>query len=357
LISLNVSNNQLQPPMPEGLRRRGLTIFDSNCFKREETELDDSKNRNQHLNHLGAIIDESELKISQDQVETLQRQLDQSESQTKELRQQLETSRQELIMKEQELESFRQELFLKEQRFQLELVTKKELIVKEQSFQQELVMKEQEVATVWLIQIIQTINNSNKEIPGLRIAELSDFILEEVKFSSTGCNGCVKGVKINWEKIQQRVKLTQCESLPEYIAVKMLWNYSDQQNTQSGTLVQKDKFDREYYFPLGHPHWSIIQVHNYFRSNTLHDYLPSPEMIEFCSNRTTFFTMECGQGNLETFIENNPNINNHQKGLILFQLLVGVSHLQSCEFAHMDLKVDCSPSSKKIHSRRFVHFG
>jgi serine/threonine protein kinase len=60
------------------------------------------------------------------------------------------------------------------------------------------------------------------------------------------------------------------------------------------------------------------------------------------ATRTTYFTMEAGQGTLEQFLrENNNKIMDWRSGLmIVVQILWGVQHISSLGFAHMDLKLD-----------------
>jgi hypothetical protein len=106
----------------------------------------------------------------------------------------------------------------------------------------------------------------------LRVAELADFKLGNRVFSSCGQFGSVHGVHTNWTRLEKRINIPP-ESERRYweiVALKMLFNFNHPR--ANPTEEQKNLFDQEYFLPLTHPHWSIIQVFNYFRSDLIFDF-------------------------------------------------------------------------------------
>jgi serine/threonine protein kinase len=178
----------------------------------------------------------------------------------------------------------------------------------------------------------------------LRVAELADFQLANRVFSSCGPFGIVHGVHTNWTRLEKRINIPieserRCWDI---VALKMMFNF----NYPQADLVdeQKNRFDQEYFLPLTHPHWSIIQVFNYFRSDMIPDLLPDQgaqhRMYSLFATRTTYFTMEAGQGTLEQFLRKSKIMDWKSGLMIVVQILWGVQHISSLGFAHMNLKLD-----------------
>jgi serine/threonine protein kinase len=196
---------------------------------------------------------------------------------------------------------------------------------------------------LWLQNLKNKLENPCDRQP-LRVAELGDFILANPSFSSSGQFGTVHGVRTNWNRLEKRIAIPE-ESQRAYweiVALKMLFNFN--QPKANPTMEQKTRFDQEYFFPLAHPHWSIIQVFNYFRSDLILDLLPDRGYQHrddpLFATKTTYFTMEAGQGTLEEFVVQYP-ITDWKTGLlIVVQILWGVEHISSLGFAHLDLKMD-----------------
>jgi serine/threonine protein kinase len=182
--------------------------------------------------------------------------------------------------------------------------------------------------------------NQLTEIQPLKVAGLGDFY---VAAAPLGCGafGIVHRVRTNWNLLESRSTTISeaSKALWNEVALKMMLNYT-QSATPANTQVLKNQFEQEYYFPVLHPHWSIVQVFNYFHSDLLPVYLPQGSDPSLYNQRTAYFTMELGRGHLKEFLEQNPNLNGRERLLIVTQLLVGISHVNSCGFAHLDLKLD-----------------
>ena len=178
------------------------------------------------------------------------------------------------------------------------------------------------------------------EAGSLAIIEYNDFNFENTeRISSKGNNGVVGKVDIISDKLTDRTSIYYCSN--EKIAIKMMYNFEDPQGNAKETLFQKTQFDKEYCFPLSHPHWSLVKVFNYFRGRTCASLLPDSTIAY--SNRTTYVTMELCESNLQTYIDNPDHkgkISIFKGILIVFQILIGIKHLYSNKVVHLDLKPD-----------------
>ena len=120
----------------------------------------------------------------------------------------------------------------------------------------------------------------------------------------------------------------------------MMYNLNNLLGNEKETLFQKTRFDKEYCFPLAHPHWSHVKVFNSFRGTTCAALLPDPSLDCFVE-RTTYFTMELCKSNLQNYVDNHKgSISNSEGILIIFQILIGIKHLYSKNVVHLDLKPD-----------------
>ena len=177
------------------------------------------------------------------------------------------------------------------------------------------------------------------ESGSLAIIEYTDVDFKNSeRISSNGCNGVVGKVKIHSGKLTNRTSTSYTSN--EEIAIKMMYNFNNLQGNQKETLFQKIQFDKEYCFPLAHPHWSHVKVFNSFRGRICAALLPDPSMDCFV-DRTTYFTMELCESNLQNYIDNHKgSISNSEGILIIFQILIGIKHLYSKNVVHLDLKPD-----------------
>ena len=177
------------------------------------------------------------------------------------------------------------------------------------------------------------------ESGSLAIIEYPDVDFKNAeRISSKGCNGVAGKVKIHSGKLANRT-LTSYTSNEE-IAIKMMYNYNANQGNEKETLFQKIQFDKEYCFPLAHPHWSHVKVFNSFRGRICAALLPDPSM-DCLVDRTTYFTMELCKSNLQNYIDDHKgSISNSEGILIIFQILIGIKHLYSKNVVHLDLKPD-----------------
>ena len=97
---------------------------------------------------------------------------------------------------------------------------------------------------------------------------------------------------------------------------------------------------KEYIFPLAHPHWSHVQIFNYFRAKTV-DSLIDQKDRDLYADDTTYFTMELCKSNLTTYIkENKDNIPISSALLMIYQIMDGIKHLYDHNVVHLDLKDD-----------------
>ena len=169
----------------------------------------------------------------------------------------------------------------------------------------------------------------------LSVIESFDLKFGTCKKIANGCNGVVCKIQVNAAEFFERT-LTQCPI--DELAIKMMFNFlADNQNT----IVQKRKFDKEYIFPLAHPHWSHVQIFNYFRATTVDRLLDPNKDKDLYADTTTFFTMELCKSNLTEYIkENKGNISVSSALLMIYQILEGIKHLYDHEVVHLDLKDD-----------------
>jgi serine/threonine protein kinase len=181
----------------------------------------------------------------------------------------------------------------------------------------------------------------------LRVAELEDF-----DTSGSGCRllahgacGAVSAVRPNAKALAKR-GLVCVDERP--VAIKALFNYDD------SARVQKLMFDTEYLVALQCPHWSIVNVYNYFRGEALPQLMFASES-EFdrtiLSNQTTYMTMELCDGSLKQWMSRKCETAKSKRSLdptkgarvpllIALQLLIGLEHLDKHQIRHLDLKPD-----------------
>jgi serine/threonine protein kinase len=197
----------------------------------------------------------------------------------------------------------------------------------------------------------------------LRVAELRDFNLggPSFKFVANGCNGAV-------------CFLTPAAYLPSrgvrfpenrVVAIKSLFNYRSNTAARLDTVVLQSRFDREYLVPLQFPHWTIVNVYNYFRSVCIPS-LFYKNVEEFDASlffeNTTYFTMEACKAGLDSWCDarckansssSSSNSNNNSSGtcfdaksdirlilVLMLQILLAVAHLDRHSVRHLDLKLD-----------------
>ena len=92
----------------------------------------------------------------------------------------------------------------------------------------------------------------------LRIAELYDFeIPENHKPISKGQCGSVSILKFNKNKNIE-------------VALKSMFNFKETYNPMNTKQI-KNKFENEFLIPLEFPHWSIVNVFNFFRDKIKKD--------------------------------------------------------------------------------------
>ena len=171
------------------------------------------------------------------------------------------------------------------------------------------------------------------------IIEFADIDFRNTqRISTKGNNGVVGKVKIHSDKLINRTSTFYNSN--EEIAIKMMYNFNYFQGNEKDTEYQKNNFDKEYCFPISHPHWSHVRVFNSFRGRICAALLPDPT-IDCLVDRTTYFIMELCKSNLQTYIDNHKGtITNYEGILIIFQILIGIKHLYSNNSVHLDLKPD-----------------
>ena len=170
-------------------------------------------------------------------------------------------------------------------------------------------------------------------IKQLSVLESMDLKFETCTKIANGCNGVVCKIKVDVDEFKERT-CTNC-SIDE-LAFKMMFNY---RGIDQGTIVQKQKFDKEYIFPLAHPHWSHVQLFNYFRGRKVDSLLAGKDLTLF-EKKTTYFTMELCRTNLKNYIQETKKISVPSALLMIYQILDGIKHLYDHEVVHLDLKDD-----------------
>ena len=170
----------------------------------------------------------------------------------------------------------------------------------------------------------------------LSVLESLDLNFDTCERIANGDSGVVCKIQVNAKEFKERTR-THCPI--DELAIKMMFNFVSQNHR---TKAQKTKFDREYIFPLAHPHWSHVQIFNYFRATTVDELLdPTTVAQNLFSDFTTFFTMELCKSNLATYIrENKDNISVSFALLMIYQILVGIKHLYDHKVVHLDLKAE-----------------
>ena len=135
-------------------------------------------------------------------------------------------------------------------------------------------------------------------------------------------------------------KKRTCTNCPiDELAIKMMFNFLEAHDDED-TIAQKQKFDKEYIFPLAHPHWSHVQLFNYFRRRRVDSFLVGKD-LELFGIKTTYFTMELCKTNLKNYIQKNKNdISVPSALLMIYQILDGIKHLYDHKVVHLDLKAD-----------------
>ena len=178
----------------------------------------------------------------------------------------------------------------------------------------------------------ETIELPNKQ--QLSVLELMDLHFGTCTPIANGCNGVVCKINVDVDEFKERTCTTV---LMDELAIKMMFNLH---GSDEGTIAQKKKFDKEYIFPLAHPHWSHVQIFNYFRGRRVDSLLVGQDLTLF-EDTTTYFTMELCRTNLKNYIqENKNNISIPSALLMIYQILDGIKHLYDHEVVHLDLKDD-----------------
>ena len=169
----------------------------------------------------------------------------------------------------------------------------------------------------------------------LSVIESCDLKFTEWEKIANGCSGVVGKIRVDVDEFQERT----CTHCPiDELAIKMMFNFLEE---NQGTIVQKRKFDKEYIFPLAHPHWSHVQIFNFFRAKTVDALLDPRADKEIYADTTTYFTMELCESSLKTYIkENKGNISVSSALLMIYQILDGIKHLYDHKVVHLDLKDD-----------------
>ena len=171
-------------------------------------------------------------------------------------------------------------------------------------------------------------------IKQLSVLELMDLHFGTCTPIANGCNGVVCKINVDVDEFKERTCTTV---LMDELAIKMMFNFC---GSDEGTIAQKKKFDKEYIFPLAHPHWSHVQLFNYFRGRRVDSLLVGKDLEDF-EDTTTYFTMELCRTNLKNYIqENKNNISVRSALLMIYQILDGIKHLYDHEVVHLDLKDD-----------------
>ena len=180
----------------------------------------------------------------------------------------------------------------------------------------------------WLAEIF---NIPAKE---LSVLEFWDFDFDSLQKIANGCSGVVCEINIKVDEFEKRT-CTTC--LISKLAIKMMFNFAQDNQT---TIFQKQKFDKEYIFPLANPHWSHVKLFNYFRGRTADDLIDEKD-IDFYASETTYFTMELCKSNLENYIKENKNKISVLSALsMIYQILNGIKHLYDHKVVHLDLKAN-----------------
>ena len=159
-----------------------------------------------------------------------------------------------------------------------------------------------------------------------------DFATSQI--IGNGCDGVVCKSKV-YDAFE--FKERTCTTVPyDEFAFKMMYNFIGSDDPSS--MVQKRKFDKEYIFPLAHPHWSHVQIFNYFRYKTAYNLLNSETDKELFVDTTTYFIMELCKSNLTNYIkENKDNISVSSALLMIYQILNGITHLYDHDVVHLNL--------------------
>jgi serine/threonine protein kinase len=268
----------------------------------------------------------------------------------KELRNQLQNERDDLVQQRDRLQALVEQ---REVAFQNERDT---LLAQINALQSN---RELEQSINALVKVESKLFKLQFEIQPLCTAELEDFKGSQLLGSASF--GVVHKVQTNWAILKQRIDIPNPELCTPWneVAIKMLYNFK-QSHQPANTLILKRRFDQEYQFPITHPHWSIVRVFNYFRAPFIDTFLPPDSNVglELYDDRTVYFTMELGRGTLQDYLKDNP-IQELKSGLVIvLQLLIGVAHLETCGYSHLDLKLDniiyLNKSRPKIRGNQFV---
>ena len=185
----------------------------------------------------------------------------------------------------------------------------------------------------------------------LKVMELKQFIQEQIKTPSKdqfsvlelmdlnfatctpiakACTGVVCKINVDVDEFKER---TGTNVPTDELAIKMMYNFYE---SNRGSTEQKRKFDKEYIFPLTHPHWSHVQFFNYFRGRRV-DFLLEDSYLNLLEDTTTYYVMELCNTNLYQYIREN-NISVPSALLMFYQILDGIKHLYDHEVVHLDLK-------------------
>ena len=216
------------------------------------------------------------------------------------------------------------------------------------------------------------------EAGAMRVAELADFAVGEPshRFVAKGSCGAVSIVTPTNNNPGRGVMF----QTNKQVAIKAMFNFAHDDKLRQ-TVLQKSKFDQEYQVALQHPHWSIVNVFNYFRSATVRLLLAPPEEPfdpSIFHPTTTYFTMEACRSDLERWLRDrsqsrrvdhressdavaprggggaqergeqqenglmafDPSTEHRQALLVVLQLLHALDHLDRHRVRHLDIKLD-----------------
>ena len=173
----------------------------------------------------------------------------------------------------------------------------------------------------------------NHQLSVLEFRDLNFATFEKIAF---GCNGVVCKIQVNVEEFKERTH-THCPI--DELAIKMIFTIIEDPYAE---VLKERRFDKEYIFPIANPHWSHVQIFNYFRGRRVDSLLVGKEdFLEFLEDKATYFIMELCKSNLRSYIkENKDNISVSSALLMIYQILDGIKHLYDHEVVHLDLKDD-----------------
>jgi len=174
----------------------------------------------------------------------------------------------------------------------------------------------------------------------LRVAGLKDFVVRSPQDFSHENSTSVHTVQTNWPSLQHRTTIPSESNrdLWDEVALKML--YITNSMTKPEKRLAKQLFKAEYNFASSHPHWSLVQVFNFFKAKQSSALLPHNCEPDLYAHRTCYYTMEAGHGTLKSYLLAHPVEDLHSGLLIILQILQGVTHIHSVHHCHLDLSLE-----------------